>query len=137
MKIVIVEDDHFQLKLLSEKFSMLGYRDIAAFDDGPTALAHMTRENTDSTVLVLNLEKLVRGKANLLQKLKIVSFTGAVILISNSGERRVQSTAARSSPFGLNVAGHLKRPVQLGRLERILNDFSTCTSSNHFGLTTS
>ena len=125
LKIIIVEDDHFQLKLLSEKFSMLGYKDITAFDDGPTALAHMTHANTDSTVLVLNLEKLVRGNANLLQKLKIVSFTGAVILISGTGERRVQSTAARSSPFGLSVAGHLKRPVQLEKLERILNDFST------------
>jgi CheY-like chemotaxis protein len=45
LKIVIAEDDHFQLKLLSEKFSMLGYRDIAAFDDGPTALAHCTSSN--------------------------------------------------------------------------------------------
>ena len=125
LKIVIVEDDHFQLKLLSEKFSMLGYKDITAFDDGPTALAHMTHTNSDSTVVVLNLEKIVRGKANLLQKLKIVSFTGAVILTSGTGERRVQSTAARSSPFGLSVAGHLKRPVQLQKLERILNDFST------------
>ena len=35
LKIVIVEDDDFQLKLLSEKFSMLGYKDITVFDDGP------------------------------------------------------------------------------------------------------
>ena len=125
LKIIIVEDDQFQLKLLSQQFSMLGYEDVTAFDDGPTALVHMTRSNLDSTVIMLNLDMLAAGKSNLLEKLKIVNFTGAVILVSKTGERRVQSTAARSSPYGLNISGHLQRPVQQEKLQRILQDFST------------
>lgn len=124
LKIVIVEDDQFQLKLLSHQFSMLGHEDITAFDDGEVALSHIEGLNVDSTVIILNLDMFAMSESNLGQILKERNFTGAVILVSNTGERRVQLTSARASPYGLNVVGHLKRPVQQGKLQRILHDFS-------------
>ena len=124
IKIIIIEDDQFQLRLLSSQFEMLGYQDVTAFDDGPTALEYMSGRKLDWTVMVLNLDMLVQGQANFLKKLKEDNFTGGLLLISNTGERRVQPTADRKSPFNLNIIGHLKKPVQQGKLQKSLTKFS-------------
>jgi hypothetical protein len=66
----------------------------------------------------------MKGQANLFKKLKEDNFTRGLLLISNTGERRVKPTADRKFPFNLNIIGHLKKSAQQGALQRTLTKFS-------------
>lgn len=81
-QIVIVDDDQFQLKLLSHQLSMVGYKNVTAFDDGQTALDHLAGQVLDSTIIILDLNMPNMDGLEFLQKLQETKFTGALLLVS-------------------------------------------------------
>jgi len=119
-KIVIVDDDQFQLKLLSHQLSMVGYKDVTAFDDGQTALNHMEAQVLDSTIVILDLNMPNMDGLEFLQKLQETKFAGALLLVSGEDERVLQSAEALASSYDLWVLGHLNKPVQQEQLQKYL-----------------
>ncbi len=119
-QIVIVDDDQFQLKLLSHQLSMVGYKNVTAFDDGQTALDHMVGQVLDSTVVILDLNMPNMDGLEFLQKLQETKFTGALLLVSGEDERVLQSAEALASSYDLWVLGHLSKPVQQEQLQKYL-----------------
>jgi len=119
-QIVIVDDDQFQLKLLSHQLSMVGYKNVTAFDDGQTALDHMVGQVLDSTIVILDLNMPNMDGLEFLQKLQQTKFTGALVLVSGEDERVLQSAEALASSYDLWVLGHLNKPVQQEQLQKYL-----------------
>jgi len=119
-QIIIVDDDQFQLKLLSHQLSMVGYRNVTAFDDGQTALDHMAGQILDSTIVILDLNMPNMDGLEFLQKLQEAKFTGALLLVSGEDERVLQSAEALASSYQLWVLGHLNKPVQQEQLQKYL-----------------
>lgn len=119
-QIVIVDDDQFQLKLLSHQLSMVGYKNVTAFDDGQTALDHMAGQMLDSTIVILDLNMPNMDGLEFLQKLQQTKFTGALLLVSGEDERVLQSAEALASSYDLWVLGHLNKPVQQEQLQKYL-----------------
>lgn len=119
-QIVIVDDDQFQLKLLSHQLSMVGYKNVTAFDDGQTALDHMAGQVLDSTIVILDLNMPNMDGLEFLQKLQEAKFTGALLLVSGEDERVLQSAEALASSYDLWVLGHLNKPVQQEQLQKYL-----------------
>jgi EAL domain-containing protein (putative c-di-GMP-specific phosphodiesterase class I)/FixJ family two-component response regulator len=119
-QIVIVDDDQFQLKLLSHQLSMVGYKNVTAFDDGQTALNHMAGQVLDSTIVILDLNMPNMDGLEFLQKLQETKFNGALLLVSGEDERVVQSAEALASSYDLWVLGHLNKPVQQAQLQKYL-----------------
>jgi len=123
-KIIIVDDNQFQLKLLSHQLSMVGYKSVTAFDDGQTALNHMETQNLDSTIVILDLNMPNMDGIEFLQKLKEAKFSGALLLVSGEDESVLQSAETLASSYNLLVLGHLSKPVQQEQLQKYLNYFS-------------
>lgn len=119
-QILIVDDDQFQLKLLSHQLSMVGYKNVTAFDDGQTALTHMKGLALDSTLVILDLNMPNMDGLEFLQKMKEMEFTGALLLVSGEDERVLQSAEALASSYDLWVLGHLNKPVQQEQLQKYL-----------------
>jgi len=119
-KIVVVDDDKFQLKLLSHQLSMVGYKNVTAFDDGQTALDHLAGQSLDSTVVILDLNMPNMDGLEFLQKLQQANFTGALLLVSGEDERVLQSAETLASSYDLWVLGHLNKPVQQDQLQKYL-----------------
>lgn len=119
-QIIIVDDDQFQLKLLSHQLSMVGYKNVTAFDDGQTALDHMANQILDSTIVILDLNMPNMDGLEFLQKLQEEKFTGALLLVSGEDERVLQSAEALASSYKLWVLGHLNKPVQQEQLQKYL-----------------
>lgn len=119
-QIVIVDDDQFQLKLLSHQLSMVGYKNVIAFDDGQTALNHMKGKVLDSTLVILDLNMPNMDGLEFLQRLQEAEFTGALLLVSGEDERVLQSAEALASSYDLWVLGHLNKPVQQEQLQKYL-----------------
>ncbi len=119
-QIVIVDDDQFQLKLLSHQLSMVGYKNVIAFDDGQTALNHMVGLVLDTTIVILDLNMPNMDGLEFLQKLRDAKFTGALLLVSGEDERVLQSAETLASSYDLLVLGHLNKPVQQEQLQKYL-----------------
>ena len=119
-QIVIVDDDQFQLKLLSHQLSMVGYKNVTAFDDGQTALDHMRGQVLDSTIVILDLNMPNMDGLEFLQRLQETKFTGALLLVSGEDERVLQSAETLASSYDLWVLGHLNKPVQQEQLQKYL-----------------
>lgn len=122
-EIIIVDDNEFQLKLLSHQLSMVGYKSVQTFDDGRNALSHMADRVLDSTIVLLDLNMPNMDGLEFLQKLKQTDYTGAILLVSAEDERIRQSAEKLAQSYNLLVLGHLSKPVQKGQLQEYLNDF--------------
>ncbi|MEX0965152.1 MAG: EAL domain-containing response regulator [Pseudohongiellaceae bacterium] len=123
-KIVLVDDDQFQLKLLSHQLSMVGYKNVTAFDDGQTALDHMAGQVLDFTVVILDLNMPKMDGLEFLQQLQEVQFSGALLLVSGEDERVLQSAETLASSYDLRVLGHLNKPVQQEQLQQYLKQLA-------------
>jgi response regulator RpfG family c-di-GMP phosphodiesterase len=72
--IVIVDDDPFQLRLLSQQLPTIGYHNIFAFDDGQIAINHLRVKNSDNCILILDLDMQHDRGFDFLKNLGDISF---------------------------------------------------------------
>lgn len=122
--IIIVDDDQFQLKLLSHQLAMVGYENVTAFDDGQTALDRMAGKMLDGTVVILDLNMPNMDGLEFLERLKDSQFNGALLLVSGEDERVLQAAETLAGSYNLQVLGHLSKPVQQEQLQKYLNALS-------------
>ena len=123
-QIMIVDDDQFQLKLLSHQLSMVGYKNVTAFDDSQTALNHMADQILGSCMVILDLNMPDMDCLEFLQKLSETKFTGGLLLVSESDASVLQSAKEQASTYDLWVLGHLSKPVQQEQLEKYLQELT-------------
>lgn len=122
--IIIVDDDQFQLKLLSHQLAMVGYENVTAFDDGQTALDQMVGKVLDGTVVILDLNMPNMDGLEFLERLKDSQFRGALLLVSGEDARVLQAAEKLAGSYDLQVLGHLSKPVQQEQLQKYLNTLS-------------
>ena len=121
--IIIVDDNEFQLKLLSHQLSMVGYKSVLTFNNGQSALNHMADQILDSTIVVLDLNMPNMDGLEFLQKLEETNYPGAILLVSGEDERIRQSAEKLAHSYNLLVLGNLCKPVQQSQLQKYLNKF--------------
>ncbi len=122
--IIIVDDDQFQLKLLSHQLAMVGYEHVTAYDDGKTALDQMKGKMLDSTVIILDLNMPNMDGLEFLEHLRNSQFKGALLLVSGEDARVLQAAEKLAGSYNLQVLGHLSKPVQQETLQKYLNALS-------------
>ncbi len=122
--IVIVDDDQFQLKLLSHQLSMSGHESVIAFDDAQTALAHLKVKNQESTVLILDLNMHDIDSFEFLKQLQEIDFVGAILFISTKDEILIKAADKLAAAYGLEALGNLSKPLQAEQLQKHLAELS-------------
>lgn len=118
LRIAIIDDDKFQLKLLSHQLSMVGYRHVRAFDDSQTALEYLLGQDLDSTLIILDLHMPNLDANEFMRALREVGFGGALLFVASEDDSALP--AAQSAAAELNVLGHVSKPVQPERLQTFL-----------------
>lgn len=132
-EIIIVDDDQFQLKLLSHQLAMVGYESVTAFDDGQTALDQMANRVLDDTVVILDLNMPNMDGLEFLEHLKDSRFNGALLLVSGEDPRVLQAAEKLANSYNLQVLGHLNKPVQQEQLQKYLNALTQRRTSDAAG----
>ena len=122
-EIIIVDDNEFQLKLLSHQLSLVGYKSVMTFGDGKSALDYMADQVLDSTIVLLDLNMPNMDGLEFLQKLEETNYSGAILLVSGEDERIRQSAEKLAHSYNLLVLGNLSKPVQQKQLQKYLNGF--------------
>lgn len=87
IKILVLDDEPFMLKLLSRILTNLGYTQITACDSGHSALEWIGCPNSPPDLILLDLNMPVMDGVEFMRHLVYRRYTGSLILVSGEDER--------------------------------------------------
>src|SRR5574340_839581 len=131
MKIVVVDDEPFVLKLLVHQLANLGFADVLPFERAQDALA-LLRAKTDAVdVIFCDLQMPEMDGVEFVRNLVRVGFTGGLVLVSGEDERILQTVEMLARGHRLRVLGALHKPVTPEQLRQMLarNSLRVSTAS--------
>ena len=129
MKILILDDDPFVLKLLSIQLTAFGlkgrgYMDQVQCERGDLAVAIL--EATPDAVGLIFCDLRMPGMDGIefLRHLVRLDYRGGVVLMSSEDERVLRAAERLAQSHGLSVVGALQKPIYPAQLRKVLDDAS-------------
>ena len=126
-QVILIDDDPFQIKLISHQLTLCGFPDIQTFADANKALEVIGNNPLQDTVVILDLNMPKMDGLEFLEKLKETPFDGALLLVSGEDERVLQATVKLAVVYSFQVLGHLNKPVKQEQLKKILDNWNPQT----------
>jgi EAL domain-containing protein (putative c-di-GMP-specific phosphodiesterase class I)/ActR/RegA family two-component response regulator len=118
--IVLLDDDPFMLKLLTQMLARLGYTRVVACDSGQKALQHVrNRELVDLILLDINMPGM--DGIEFIRQLVECRYGGSVILVSGENSRILESVDKLIEAHQLIALGCLQKPVNPDELARLMS----------------
>lgn len=118
MKILLIDDEAFALKLLIHQLASLGFRDVTPVAGGEEALALIAR-GAPFDVILTDLQMPGMDGVEFVRALTQARYGGGLVLVSGEDKRILNTIEQLARAHGLRVLGQLKKPVtpeQLGEL---------------------
>jgi len=121
LKVIAIDDDPFELKLITHQLSMLGQKDVVSFTDPDAALDRINDAGEDSFDLVF-CDLQMPGIDGIAFQRRLVrsDFGGQLVLFSGEDDRTVQAAASLARRQNLRLLGILRKPIDLDALRSIL-----------------
>lgn len=125
MKILLVDDDPFILKLLSIQLRAFGlerrgFVDVACSHSGKAALQFL-EQHPEITLVFCDLQMPEMDGVEFVRHLVRQGYTGGLVLISGETPRTRQAVEQLARAHGLNVLGTLGKPVSSESLLKVLD----------------
>ncbi len=110
IRILVIDDDPFMLKLMSHLLVNLGFIQVTTCDNGRDALERMDCPNSLPDLILLDLNMPEIDGVEFLRHLVERSYTGSVILMSGEDERMLQCVEKLVQEHKISALGHLHKP---------------------------
>ncbi|MHB0964332.1 MAG: response regulator [Gemmatimonadaceae bacterium] len=121
MKIFVVDDDPFALRLVGRQLETIGLTDVSMFEAARQPLALLGADVSAADVILLDLAMPDIDGMEFIQQLARLKFPGAVIFISGMDDGILQMAPMLAKGLHLRVAGALKKPSTPEQLRAILD----------------
>jgi EAL domain-containing protein (putative c-di-GMP-specific phosphodiesterase class I)/FixJ family two-component response regulator len=125
IRILVLDDEPFMLKLLARLLAELGYTSVTACDNGPAALAWVDAAGNPPKLILMDLNMPEMDGIEFVRKLVEHNYTGSLILVSGEDERVLRTAEKLIQAHRITVLGHLNKPVSLAGLSTLM------AKSNH------
>lgn len=124
MKILLIDDDPFSLRLLSIQLrafglSRHGYVDILSCSSGAEACELLAREQ-DVALVFCDLQMPGMDGVELLRYLERTGYAGGLVLFSGEHARTLQAVGQLAKALGLDLLGTIGKPVSREALQALL-----------------
>lgn len=119
MKILLVDDEAFALKLLMHQLASLGFRNVTPVSGGAEALALIAGGARFNLVLT-DLQMPGMDGVEFLRALTQTGYDGELVLVSGEDKRILKTAEQLARIHGLRVLGRLRKPVEPERLAEVL-----------------
>jgi len=118
VRILVLDDESFMLKLLSRILSNLGYTAVTLCDSGEAALERIAETGPNLILLDLNMPEMdgIEFVRHLVER----HYVGSLILISGEDERMLQTAEKLVQAHKIPILGHLHKPVKPDALSALL-----------------
>lgn len=127
IKILVLDDEPFMLKLLTHMLTKLGFPQVTTCDSGRAALECVDSPHCAPDLILCDLNMPEMDGIEFVRKLVEHQFAGSLILVSGEDERVLQTTEKLVQAHQITVLGHLNKPVSPARLGALLEKY-TCLS---------
>ncbi|MCC5971461.1 MAG: EAL domain-containing response regulator [Pararhodobacter sp.] len=121
LRVIAIDDDPFELKLITHQLSRLGQHDVMVFTDPVEALDCIDEAGVSAFDLVF-CDLQMPGIDGIAFQRRLVRshFEGELVLFSGEDDRTVQAAANLARRQQLRLLGILKKPINLEALRKIL-----------------
>jgi len=116
IKILVLDDEPFMLKLLGQMLTSLGYVSVATCDSGRTALGFVDSADSRPDLILLDINMPDMDGVEFVRHLVEHHYLGSLILVSGENERMLQSVGKLVRAHKITGLGHLSKPVTPERL---------------------
>lgn len=131
VKILVLDDESFMLKLLNRVLSNLGYGSITLCDSGRAALEKIANADADTVpnVILLDLNMPEMDGIEFVRHLVDLHYPGSLILVSGEDERILQTTEKLVRAHKIPILGYLHKPVTPDALAAMLGKWGPPSAS--------
>lgn len=121
VRILVLDDESFMLKLLSRILSNLGFTTVTLCDSGRAALERIAETGPNLILLDLNMPEMdgIEFVRHLVER----HYAGSLILISGEDERMLQTAEKLVQAHKIPTLGHLHKPVKPDALSALLESW--------------
>jgi EAL domain-containing protein (putative c-di-GMP-specific phosphodiesterase class I) len=126
MKILLIDDEAFALKLLVHQLARLGFLDVTAVTGGAEALT-LIAGGVDFDIIMTDLQMPGMDGVEFVRTLTRGNYAGELVLVSGEDDRILKTAEQLARAHGLHVLGQLKKPVAPERLSEMLELRSDAT----------
>jgi EAL domain-containing protein (putative c-di-GMP-specific phosphodiesterase class I)/ActR/RegA family two-component response regulator len=123
MKILLLDDETFMLKLISRVLANLGYSEVSSFDNGFAALELFGSPSVPPDLVLLDLNMPGMDGIEFIRHLVERRYTGSLILISGEDERMLLTAEKLVRTHQISVLGHLQKPIKPEALSALLEQW--------------
>lgn len=120
MKLFLVDDESFALRLLTHQLSRLGFSDVMAFEDPAAALALLEQDVHAADMVLLDLQMPGIDGIEFIRHLARLQYHGGLVLVSGENERILQTARRLAEAHHLQVRGAVHKPVSPAALAGLL-----------------
>lgn len=132
-RVMILDDEPFMLKLLSQLLARLGIPRVDAVDSGVKALQAIDNTETTPQLILLDLNMPEMDGIEFIRKLVERDYSGALVLVSGEDERIMQLVEKLAVGRKFSVLGHLPKPVRPKDLDLLLDAWEPPSNENKEG----
>jgi EAL domain-containing protein (putative c-di-GMP-specific phosphodiesterase class I)/FixJ family two-component response regulator len=121
LKVMLVDDEPFMLKLLGRQLENFGFSSPWAYTNGHEALDALAGPLGAPDLILLDLNMPEIDGIEFVRQLGERRFEGSLILVSGEDERLMQAASTLVSAHGIGFIGHLKKPASHEALAALLD----------------
>lgn len=122
MKVLLVDDDHFALKLLTRLLANHGFANVVTHEHAADAVALLEFDNQAFDLILCDLQMPGMDGVEFIRQLVRIGYAGGLVLVSGEDTRILQTAEKLSRAHRLNVLGALKKPVSPVQLQQVLKN---------------
>ncbi|SFN41153.1 EAL domain, c-di-GMP-specific phosphodiesterase class I (or its enzymatically inactive variant) [Nitrosospira briensis] len=124
VRILVLDDEDFMLKLLKRILSNLGFTSVTLCDSGRAALERAAAADGAPNVILLDLNMPEMDGIEFVRHLVDRRYAGSLILVSGEDERILQTTEKLVRAHKIPILGYLHKPVKPDALAALLEKWT-------------
>jgi EAL domain-containing protein (putative c-di-GMP-specific phosphodiesterase class I)/DNA-binding NarL/FixJ family response regulator len=124
VRILVLDDEAFMLKLLRRILSNLGFTSVTLCDSGRAALERVAMGDGAPNVILLDLNMPEMDGIEFVRHLVDRHYPGSLILVSGEDERILQTTEKLVRAHKIPILGYLHKPVKPDALAALLEKWT-------------
>ncbi|HEV7122927.1 MAG TPA: EAL domain-containing response regulator [Rhodanobacter sp.] len=123
LQLMVVDDDHFTLRLISEHLTLQGYIHVESVAHAGEALERMQREGRVPDIVLCDLNMPEMDGIQFIESIGRTAWDGSLILLTGAGSRLLDAATQLARSLGIYVLGALGKPLDPTQLREMLESY--------------